>query len=177
MRKIAVLILVLLGMIVPANASENKNSDPNSKLNLSLIREANILLSLPNNQVNFAKIKKRAEIGDANSQNIIGHCYYLGLYVEEDSKQAVYWYRKAAEQGLAGAQNSLGAHYGKGEGVEQDYKQAFYWYRKAAEQGLALAQLNLGVCYNNGQGVEQDHKQAVYWYRKAIEQRLSRCSK
>jgi len=112
--------------------------------------------------------------------------YYNGHGVNQDSKQALHWYRKAAEQGYATAQNNLGAMYANGaiewpqynlddtydtsSRVPLDYKKAVFWYRKAAEQGYAAAQFNLGVRYANGRGVNKDTKQAVNWYRKAAEQ-------
>jgi TPR repeat protein len=87
--------------------------------------------------------------------------------VEQDDKQAMFWYRKAAEQGNAVAQYSLGGMYFIGSGVEQDNEQAVFWYRKAAEQGQVDAQCILGWMYANGRGVEQDDRQAAFWYRKA----------
>jgi hypothetical protein len=60
--------------------------------------------------------------------------------VEQDSTEAVRWYRIAAEQGHAIAQNNLGMCYSYGNGVTQDYTKAVRWFRLAAEQGDADAQ-------------------------------------
>ena len=46
-----------------------------------------------------SEILRKAEQGDAEAQNSIGDCYYFGNGVQQDYKQAVYWFRKAAEQG------------------------------------------------------------------------------
>ena len=47
---------------------------------------------------------RRAEQGDALSQNNLGVMYDQGKGVPKDSQLAVKWYRKAAEQGYAFAQ-------------------------------------------------------------------------
>ena len=82
----------------------------------------------------------KAEQGVAKAQYNLGECYYEGIGVPQDYKQAVYWYSKAAEQGLAEAQYNLGLCYDEGKGVTPDYKQAVYWLSKAAKQGYADAQ-------------------------------------
>jgi TPR repeat protein/uncharacterized membrane protein YhaH (DUF805 family) len=104
------------------------------------------------------------------AQNNLGARYYHGQGIEQDYKQAIYWFRKSAEQGFAEAQHYFGICLEKGQGIEQDYKQAVYWYLKAAEQGYANAQTSIGACYYNGKGVEKDYKKAMYWFHKADEQ-------
>ena len=119
----------------------------------------------------LAKIRARAEIGDARSQCELGKAFYFGtLGVTKDLAESVKWYRKAAEQNYAPAQFNLGVSYAFGESVAKDYVQAVKWYRKAAEQNYAPAQNTLGFCYAKGQGVAKDYAQAVSWYRKAAEQ-------
>jgi len=99
-----------------------------------------------------------------------GNAYFSGEGVQQDYKQALYWFQKAAEQGNAAAQNYLGVMYDQGSGVPKDSTEAVRWYRKAAEQGYAVAQFNLGWMYDEGRGVHQDNVQAAYWYRKAADQ-------
>lgn len=115
----------------------------------------------------FLTTQQRAEQGSAVDQLTLGVMYYKGNRVEQNTQQAVAWFRKAAEQGIAQAQFNLGVMYEKGNGVEQNAQQAVAWYRKAAEQGYAQAQYNLGSMYERGNGVEQNAQQAVAWYRKA----------
>jgi TPR repeat protein len=77
MGKICLLLTVaFLASVV--NAEEKKNSDPNSKF--------------------ITELRQKAELGDANSQFNLGRCYIRGKGVEQDSKQAVYWFLKSAEQ-------------------------------------------------------------------------------
>ena len=105
----------------------------------------------------------------------LGSMYYYGDGVEQDYKQAAFWFCKAAEQGNADAQLYLGRMYQGGRGVEKDIGQAIFWYRKAAGLDLATAQYDLGNRYEYSRSVEkggilQDDEQAVFWYRKAAEQ-------
>ena len=105
--------------------------------------------------------------------------YQNGQGLEQDDKQAMFWYHKAAEQNDI-YQFDLGEMYYHGydnyrHRTEQDYKQAAFWFHKAAEQDedgcyYANASEYLGSMYVNGHGVEQDDEQAVFWYRKAAEQ-------
>jgi len=115
-------------------------------------------------------LKRNAQKGDADAQNLLGVMYDRGEGVSRDYVQAAQWFRLAADQGLAEAQNNLGLMYLKGKGVPQDYVQAVKWNRLAADQGDASAQNDLGDMYENGQGVPQDDAQAVKWYRLAADQ-------
>jgi TPR repeat protein len=59
---------------------------------------------------------KKAEEGDADDQNTLGHKYNLGEEVPLDYAKALKWYRVAAEQGHAVAQYNLGLMYDVGHG-------------------------------------------------------------
>ena len=87
-----------------------------------------------------AKLRHRAEQGDAQAQWELGVFHQVGHFVPEDDAEAVKWYRKAAEQGHPQAQFGLGRAYAAGKGVPQDDAEAVKWYRKAAEQGHKEAQ-------------------------------------
>ena len=115
-------------------------------------------------------LKALAEKGDVRAQCNLGLMYVQGQGVEQDSKEAVYWYQKAADQGDAKSQFKLAEMYGQGPGVGRDVKEALKWLRKAAEQGHAEAQVVLGKEYFDGERVEQDFKQGFKWCRKAAEQ-------
>ncbi|MDR2642017.1 MAG: hypothetical protein LBC74_04410 [Planctomycetaceae bacterium] len=86
----------------------------------------------------YQRGSKLADGGNPYAQCCRGACYLRGYGVEQDSKEAVKWYRKAAEQNYAEAQFNLGRCYYYGDGVEQDSKEAIKWWRKAAEQGYEL---------------------------------------
>jgi len=42
--------------------------------------------------------KKAAKLGDKEAPFILGNLYYEGLYVEQDKKEAVLWYRMSAQR-------------------------------------------------------------------------------
>lgn len=116
-----------------------------------------------------------AEQGDAESQCLLGECYYLGRGVEKDTARAMEWLEKAALQGNRDAQYNLGALYE--EGVEADMDKASKWYRKAAEQGDVNAQYRLAKYLMRIAGTAEEVDQAIEWYRKAAEQGHSRAKK
>lgn len=51
--------------------------------------------------------RKAADQGFAESQFILGLCYYEGKGVEQNKAEAVKWFRKAAEQGHELAKEAL----------------------------------------------------------------------
>ena len=77
--------------------------------------------------------------------SVLGSCYYCGVGVREDAKEAARLFREAAEAGHSHAQCKLGWCYETGEGVSLDMEEAVCLYRRAADQGHARAQFNLGM--------------------------------
>ena len=114
-------------------------------------------------------IRYKAEHGDAKFQYAYGMCYEKGWGVEQDTKEALSWYRKAAAQDNGPAYNSIGNIYRTGTDVKADPKEAFNWYQKGAQVKDDQAMLNLGNCYFYGMGVEKDEKTAVKWWKEAAE--------
>ena len=114
--------------------------------------------------MDIAKLKKRAEAGDAESQ------FELGLHycADEDNYDAtLLWYRKAAEQGFLKAQRRLALIYGNGLKVTRDRARMAHWVRMSAEQGDYNAQVFLSQLYEDGDGLPQDDALAAEWLRKA----------
>jgi len=73
-----------------------------------------------------------AQIGDANSQSILGEMYMYGRGVPQDYAQSIQWYRRAAAQGNASAQYALGVLYEDGKVIYQDVVKAHMWLNLAA---------------------------------------------
>mgnify|MGYP001451244388 CR=1 FL=1 len=71
--------------------------------------------------------RQAAELGDAEAQYNLGSCFSRGYGVEQDTEQAVHWYRLAAEQGDA---------------------EVLAWLLVTAEQGSIEAQVNLVEMYS-----------------------------
>lgn len=111
-----------------------------------------------------------AQKGHDESQYNLGVCYEQGDGIQQDFKQAVYWYRKAADQGFDRAKYNLGVCYYNGYGVAKDYDEAAKLFLDAATHGHMGAQYNMAVCYFNGIGVEEDPIQGEQWLKKAAKQ-------
>ena len=109
----------------------------------------------------FKWLLKSADQGYAESQYLLGNCYFEGKGVAKDNAEALVWYRKAAEQGHASSQAGLGNCYY----AAKNYTEALVWYRKAAEQGHELAQYTLARFYENGIGTPKDNLEALRWNR------------
>lgn len=155
---VAVLVFILLVSV------ELLAQDPNT----NKISQSEKTMTNPNDL--FEEMLKKAETGDAKSQNEIGWMYCEGQGVLRNNEEAVKWFRRSAEQGYAEAQYGLGNMYLRGRGVPEDYKEACEWFKKSAKQGLAEAQSKFGwMCYE-GQGIKQDYKLAFEWSRKSAEQ-------
>ena len=114
--------------------------------------------------------KADAEQGDVIAQYNYGRLFAKGQGVEQNDKQAVYWFRKAAARDHVYAQVYLGWMYRNGRGVEQDFNEAVRLYTKTADLGDKVAQYNLGLMYQAGEGVAKDDKKAAELFRKAAEQ-------
>ena len=115
------------------------------------------------------KLKKLANQGNALAQLNLGDVYSRGCEVEQDYKQALYWWKKSAEQGSALIQFNLGLVYEKGEGAEQDIDEAIKWFEKSAKQNNHNALNSLGNLYYKGEGVKQDYEKANELHRKSAE--------
>ena len=101
-----------------------------------------------------------AEQGDIHAQCELGHRYYDGRGVEQNTIEAVKWYHKAAVSGDSYAQYKLGCCYEYGVGVMQDYDKAIFWYINAVNQ-IDDCAYNLGRCYDK----IQNYTEAVKWFR------------
>lgn len=63
--------------------------------------------------------------------------------IDEQPKDAFYWYKKAAEQGNIDAQFEVGSCYALGIGTAKNLEEGKKWYRKAADKGHKEAQREL----------------------------------
>ena len=64
---------------------------------------------------------------DADAMNKLGNRYRDGISVEQNYREAVFWYLKAAEGGNVDAMRALALFFTLGVGVEQNLEQANYW--------------------------------------------------
>ena len=110
---VAVIIVLIGGFLLLSKNNENQDKDRFESYS--------------------GKLLKRAESGDAEAQHKLGNCFYYGLGVKQDYREAVKWFRKAADQHYAPAENDLGFCYHEGYGVEQSDEEADKWWKKAVE--------------------------------------------
>ncbi len=81
----------------------------------------------------YSKLRKAAELGDAEAQYDLAYLYY-----KADSDPSI-------------------------SGVVRSDRLAAQWYRKAAQQGHGRAQYNMAVLHLHGHGVERDPVEAYAW--------------
>ncbi|MBU2878368.1 MULTISPECIES: tetratricopeptide repeat protein [Aliiglaciecola] len=117
----------------------------------------------------ISKVEELAEQQVPEAIFLMGTAYAEGLGKNENSQEAVEWYRRAAKLGNTLAQHNLGNAYAFAAGIEQNHELAVKWWLKAAEQGDAIPQYQLGLSYEAGKGVAQDRATAKRWYQESAE--------
>jgi TPR repeat protein len=111
----------------------------------------------------FSYFQKAAHSKDGVGQYHLAQCYFYGIGVEQDIKEAVRLYKLSAQKGCMHSATCLAFCYLKGDGVQQDLARGFHFLRVAATNGNICAQTNLGKCYESGKGCMQSLKRARYW--------------
>ena len=128
-------------------------------------------------------LKKSAEQGFSNAQNMLGECYEDERYAAtpKDITKAVELYKLAAEQNNVAGLCNLGRCYYEGIGVEQNYEKAVELFTKGFEEYTTYVDpkyielhrdfdyinkgreicLWLGKCYHDGTGVAKDNIKAL----------------
>lgn len=121
-------------------------------------------------------VKRKAEQGDAEAQNLLANWYENGVSgVTKDYAKAVEWHLKAAERGNISSQSRL-IRLSQGDNAslyDPDANQVGAWICEAAEQGNIWAEdllSRMGFGYFYGIGVPQDYVKAAYWFTKAAQQ-------
>lgn len=118
-------------------------------------------------------LKKKADRGDAISQNDLGHMYLDGFpdyNIEQDTDKAIYYLSKAAAQNQVNAMTTVGWVYFEGtHGAPVDYEEAIGWNKKASDLGCSIASYNMGLFYYGGLAdLEQNLSEAKrYWLLSA----------
>jgi TPR repeat protein len=116
----------------------------------------------------LAKLRERAEAGEAEAQYQLGLRLLHGVGVDTDYTEAERWLRLAAEHHLLGAQFCLGYMYDEGKGLPRDAQEAARWYEAAASGGDSDAQHNLALLKWHGAGVRKDRRAALELMDRAL---------
>ena len=73
---------------------------------------------------------RKANEGNADAMYSVGECYWYGLDVVPDEKEAFSWFLKSAELGFALSYEMVAWCYQEGCGVTKDAAKAKKWYAK-----------------------------------------------
>ena len=99
-------------------------------------------------------LKKKADSGDAISQNDLGHMYldgYPEYSIPQDTDKAIYYLSKAAAQNQVNAMTTVvWVHFSGEYGAIKDNEQAIGWNKKASDLGCSTASYNMGLFYYGG---------------------------
>ena len=119
--------------------------------------------------VSLDDIRRKALLGDADAQFLMGRIFTKNLGLYDDVEEAIKWYKKAAEQGHEFAQNNLGTRYKNEAQEEGGYFLALKYFQQSAAQGNSYGLFNLGWMYIDGKGVPQNYKKALEFLKEASE--------
>lgn len=112
----------------------------------------------------LVQLQSLADIGDANSQNLLGILYVEGIALERDEEKAFKLISNSAKQGFSPAEYNLGRFYRLGIGCDMGYDDAVHWFTIAADHGNERAAYTLGYMYFKGFGLVQDYKKSISWF-------------
>lgn len=117
----------------------------------------------------FKIYKALADLGDAQSQGIIGLMYKNGEGTKQNCNEAIRWISKASENNDSFSLCVLGEMYLMGDGMKKDYSSAYKFLKKASELGEQRANAGLGLMFYSGYGVEKDCDKAISYFEKTNE--------
>ena len=121
----------------------------------------------------YPKLLEAAEQEHPLAQVALGVMFDEGRGVEQNDRQAAYWFLRAAYNGNANAQNNIGLAYRTGRGVGRDTEKALEWFQRAHDGGDPKAAGNIAGMYLTGDGVAQDFVKAAEWLRRGAEAGLA----
>ncbi len=121
-------------------------------------------------RLSFSYLKRAADLGDRDSESLLGSFLFNGERVQKDPVEAAYYLEKAANQGDAAAEQAYGLCFATSQGRPRDMKAAWFWFHAAAEKGQAMGEYNAGAMLENGDAGTVDFCQARYWFRKSANQ-------
>jgi TPR repeat protein len=116
------------------------------------------------------KCQLEADMGDTQSELLIGMLYQTGNAVTADASEAIKYLSRAAEKGHAFAAYRLAQIHFDGTIMRPDYPQSRKWLGRAIEGDLPEAMDMLGLMYWQGiGGLEKDPFEAFALFERAAE--------
>ena len=134
----------------------------------SLYREGKKYFSAGQYSEAFKILEQASELGNSESQNLLGTMYLDGKGVPIDYEKAFELFQTAADKNNLSAFNNLGYMYLHGKGIGKNYNKAFKSFMKAAENDDFIAQENIAYMYYNGLSTAKNYDKAFGWYLKAV---------
>ena len=120
----------------------------------------------------FKELLPLAKSGNTKAQLFVANLYSAGLGVNQNYKEAYYWYTEAAKQNAPGALVGLALMYQDGSYVKKDNNRAIELYKKAIEVGnSAGAKYNLALMYLYGK--DKDAVKGLKLLKESAKQNFS----
>jgi TPR repeat protein len=104
------------------------------------------------------------------AQNALAMCYWFGVAVPMNRRQAFTYFEQSAEQHDIHGMYNYGLCFFNGDVVKRDVVKAAELFEKAAEKGVLEAQYVLGMLLARGEGVRQDLKRAERYLKLSADQ-------
>lgn len=133
------------------HTSRATNTDPIVRETISTMSPAAIYSSARhlhqqnNLALAFTQYKQAANMGHAEAQFYLGHCYFCGEGTEVDYAQASKWFHQALDNGCEDAVDALEELYQENGYLSDDEDGIAQWYKIAAAAGDHRAQGAYGV--------------------------------
>lgn len=144
-----------------ARAANRSNPDPAARARLGR-SYAEGQCPAPDADAAARWLKRAAEDGHADAQDLLGRMYAEGRGIAQNSALSKSWLEKAADQGHPDARWRLG-----GMPIFSQSGASAVLLEPLASSGQISAQMLLGLAYFLGEGVARDDAKAAAWLQKA----------
>lgn len=138
-----------------------------AKNNLAVILLNNFDINTKEYKQAITLLIESANLGNASSQNNLGHCYEFGKGVKKSINLAIEWYKKSSLQNYITAHINLGYLKLK----NNEYEDAFNYFIKSLKCGINKNNIDcyyyLGIMYEKGYYVPINIYLAIEYFTKA----------
>ena len=111
---------------------------------------------------------KGAEYNEPNCLYGLAFCYYNGVAVDKDLRNAMKWFRKSAAAGTKDAYYMIGNMYYYGEGVEEDNNLAWDWFDRGAKLINSSCLYMKGIMCMEGYAPGHEKKDCIAFFEESI---------
>lgn len=111
---------------------------------------------------------KGAEYNEPNCLSGLASCYYNGVAVDKDLRNAMKWFRKSAAAGDRFAYFMIGYMYYYGEGVKEDNNLAWDWFDRGAKLIDSNCLWMKGIMCMDGNAPGHEKKDCIAFFEESI---------